>query len=160
MSLFRKLPYDPVKDFSPIVLLVTAPNVLIVHPSVPAMSLNDLIALAQMKANRARALAILSGQRSPLVPGVPTIAESGYPGFVYDTWYGVPAPARTPATIISRLNADIVRVLASPDVKTLLEQQGTQPAGGSPADFGAFIQSEIEKWSKAIKAAGVQPVDF
>ena len=220
--LYRKLPYHPINDFSPVILLVTAPNILVVHPAVSAQSLKELIALArgkpgklnfsssgvgavshlsaqllcavagidmvhipykgagpamtallagevqvmmatapvalsQMKANRIRALAISSLKRSALAPALPTIAESGFPGFQTDTWYGVLAPARTPAAIVARLNADIARVLEAQEVKTLLEQQGAQPAGGSPAEFRAFLQSEIEKWGKAIKAAGIEP---
>jgi tripartite-type tricarboxylate transporter receptor subunit TctC len=117
------------------------------------------VALPQMKANRLRAIAISSRQRSPLAPGLPTIAEAGFPGFETDTWYGLLAPAGTPAAIIQRVNADTVRVLALPDMKIALEQQGAQPAGGTPEEFRRFIQSEIEKWGKAIRAAKVPPAN-
>jgi len=225
VSLLRKLPYGPVKDFSPVILLATAPHVVVVHPSIPANSLKELIDLAkakpgvlnysssgsggtsyvlteifraaagvnlmhipykgagpammglvqgeaqvtiapavttlvQMRNNKARPLAVLGAQRSPLLPGVPTMVESGFPTIVYDSWYGILAPAGTPPAILAKVNADIVRVMAMPDVKAQLELQGLQAAGGSPADFDTFIKSEIDKWAKAIKAAGVPPVDL
>jgi tripartite-type tricarboxylate transporter receptor subunit TctC len=102
-----------------------------------------------------RGLAISSRQRSPLAPGMPTIAESGLPGFETDTWYGLLAPARLPAVLVRRLHADTARTLELPDVKTALEQQGAQAGGGSPEEFGRFIRSEIEKWAKAIRLAKV-----
>ena len=219
-TLYRTLPYDTVKDFEPIILTVRAPNVLVVHPSVPAKSVKELVALAksqpgkmnfsssgtggvshlsaevfraaagidivhvpykgagpamtalvggeaqimmatmpvllaQMKANRVRPLAISSLKRSPLAPQLPTIAENGYPGFETDTWYGLLAPAGTPRAIVRRVNADSARVMEAPDLKVALEQQGAQPAGGTPEEFGRFIQSEIVKWAKAIRQAKV-----
>lgn len=221
VSLYKKLPYDPVNDFTPVSLVATAPNVLVVHPSVPAQSVKELIALAkarpghlnfsssgnggvshlsaelfrsvagidivhipykgagpamtallggevqimmattpvastQMKANRVRALAISSAKRSPLAPALPTIAEAGFPGFETDTWYGVLAPRGTPAAIVGRINDDIVRMLELPAVRTMLEQQGAQPASGTPEEFRAFIRSEVAKWAKVIKAARVE----
>jgi len=116
--------------------------------------------LPQWRAQKARPLAILSPQRSALVPGIPTLAELGYPSIVYESWYGVLAPAGTPPAIVAKVNADIQKAMALPDVKTLLEAQGLQAAGGSPAQFDAFIRAEIDKWAKAIKAAGVPPADI
>jgi tripartite-type tricarboxylate transporter receptor subunit TctC len=221
VSLYRKLPYDPVRDFMPVSLVATAPNVLVVHPSVPAKSVKELIALArakpgqlnfsssgnggvshlsaelfrsvagidivhipykgagpamtallggevqimmattpvasaQMKANRVRALAVSSAKRSALAPELPTIAEAGFPGFETDTWYGVLAPARTPAGVVQQINADISRVLEIPDVRAIFEQQGAEPARGTPEQFGAFIRAEIAKWAKVIKLARVE----
>jgi tripartite-type tricarboxylate transporter receptor subunit TctC len=115
------------------------------------------VSIPQMKANRVRALAISSLKRSPLAPDLPTIAESGFTGFETDTWYGLLAPAGTPAAIVKKVNADTARILESPDMKTALAQQGAQPAGGSPEEFRRFIQSEIQKWGKAIRAANVPP---
>jgi tripartite-type tricarboxylate transporter receptor subunit TctC len=223
VSLYKKLPYDPVNDFAPIGLVAKAPNVLVVHPSVPARSVQELIALAkarpgqlnfsssgnggvshlsaelfrlvagievvhipykgagpamtallggevqmmmattpvatvQMKANRVRALAISSARRSPLMPELPTIAEAGFPGFETDTWYGVLAPRGTPAAVVSRVNGDIARMLTLPEVRTLFEQQGAQPADGTPEDFRAFIRAEVAKWAKVIKAAKVEQI--
>jgi tripartite-type tricarboxylate transporter receptor subunit TctC len=221
-TLYRTLPYDPIRDLAPVILAARAPNVLVVHPSVAAHTVKELITLAksrpgqfnfsssgtggvshlsaemfraaagidivhvpyrgagpamtaliggetqimmattpvalpQMKANRLRAIAISSSQRSPLAPALPTIAEAGFPGFETDTWYGLLAPAHTPAAVVRRINVDTGRVLELPDMKGVLEQQGAQPAGGSPDDFRRFIQSEIEKWGKAIRAAKVPP---
>ena len=225
VSLYKKLPYDPVKDFSPVILLATAPHIVVVHPSVPANSLKELIdyaksrpgalnysssgpagtsyvlteiiraatginlvhipykgggpamtalvagetqvtiapavtTLSPWRNNRARPLAVLSAERSPLLPGIPTLVESGYPGIVYESWYGVLAPAGTPADIVKKVNADIQKAMALADVKAQLELQGLQAAGGSSADFDRFIRSEIDKWAKAIKAAGVPPADI
>lgn len=221
VSLYKKLPYDPIRDFTPVSLVATAPNVLVVHPSVPAKSVKELISLAkakpgqlnfassgnggvshlsaelfrsvagidivhipykgagpamtallggevqimmattpvastQMKANRVRALALSSAKRSPLAPELPTIAEAGFPGFETDTWYGILAPARMPAALVQKINKDIARVLEISEVRTMLEQQGAQPAGGTPEEFGAFIRSEIAKWGKVIKSARVE----
>jgi tripartite-type tricarboxylate transporter receptor subunit TctC len=223
-TLYRTLPYDSMRDFTPVILTARAPNVLVVHPSVAAHTVKDLIAVAkarpgqlnfsssgtggvshlsaelfraaagidvvhipykgagpamtaliggeaqlmmattpvslpQIKANRVRGIAISSRQRSPLAPGLPTIAEAGFPGFETDTWYGLLAPAGTPAAIVRRLNTDTAAVLQSPDMKAALEQQGAQPAGGSPDEFRRFIQSEIEKWAKAIRVAKVPPAN-
>jgi tripartite-type tricarboxylate transporter receptor subunit TctC len=223
-TLYRTLPYDSMKDFAPVILTARAPNVLVVHPSVAARTVKELVALAkarpgqlnfsssgtggvshlsaelfnalagidvvhipykgagpamsaliggevqvmmattpvslpQIKANRVRGLAISSLKRSPLAPGMATIAESGFPGFETDTWYGVLAPAGTPPAVVRRLNTDTARVLEMPDVKAALEQQGAQPAGGSPDEFRRFIQSEIDKWAKAIRLAKVPPAN-
>jgi tripartite-type tricarboxylate transporter receptor subunit TctC len=219
-TLYRKLPYDPIEDFEFIVLTVRVPNVLVVHPSVPAKSVKELVALAksrpgeltfsssgvggvshlsaevfaaaagirmlhvpykgagpamialvsgesqvmmatvpvllpQMKAGRVRALAISSVKRSPLLPELPTIAESGYPGFETDSWYGLLAPKGTPQEIVRKVNADANRALSSPDLKAALAKQGAQPAGGSPEEFLRFVRSETAKWREAIVAAKV-----
>lgn len=220
-SLFRKLPYEPVRDFAPLIKLATAPHVLVVHPSVPAKSLQEFIALAkarpgalnysssgnagtsyvlteifrsaagldlvhvpykgagpamtaliagetqvtiapavttlpQWRNDRARPLAILSAERSELLPGVPTLAESGFPDIRYESWYGMLAPAGTPDAIVAKVNAAIREAMSTPEIKAQLLAQGLQGAGGSPAEFDRFIRAEIDKWAAAIKAAGVQ----
>jgi len=225
VSLYKKLPYDPVKDFVPVVLLATAPHIVVVHPSVPANSLKELVeyakskpgalnysssgpagtsyvlteillaatgmslvhvpykgagpamtaliagetqvtiapavtTLAQWRNQKARPLAVLSPERSPLLPGIATMTELGYPHIVYESWYGVLAPAGTPPAIIAKVNADIQKAMVLPDVKVQLELQGLQAAGGSPAQFSAFMRAEIDKWAKAIKAAGVPPAEL
>jgi tripartite-type tricarboxylate transporter receptor subunit TctC len=219
-TLYRKLPYDTVKDFEFIVLTVRVPNVLVVHPSVPAKSVQELVALArsrpgelsfsssgvggvshlsaevfaaaagirmlhvpykgagpamvalvsgetqvmmatvpvllpQMQARRVRALGISSAKRSPLLPELPTIAESGYPGYETDSWYGLLAPKGTPREIVQKVNADSNRALQSADLKTALAQQGAQPAGGTPQEFQRYLEAETTKWRKAILAAKV-----
>jgi tripartite-type tricarboxylate transporter receptor subunit TctC len=110
------------------------------------------VLLPQLSAQRVRPLAISSLKRSPLVPLLPTIAESGYPGFQTDSWYGLAAPAGTPAEIVRRVNTDTMRALASNDIKAALAQQGAQPAGGTPQELLQFMQEEIVKWRDVIVA--------
>jgi tripartite-type tricarboxylate transporter receptor subunit TctC len=114
------------------------------------------VALTQMKAKRVRALAISSRKRSSLAPDMPTIAESGFPGFEADTWYGVLAPARTPDAIVTKINADINQLLKGRDLQTLFAEQGAEPAGGTPQAFRAFAESEVKRWTQVIKAAGIE----
>jgi tripartite-type tricarboxylate transporter receptor subunit TctC len=219
-TLYRTLPYDTMKDFELIVLTVRVPNVLVVHPSVPAKSVKELVTLAKsrpgqlnfpssgiggashlaaevfcavagiegvhvpykgagpamtaliagegqvmmatvpvllspMKANRVRPLAISSLKRSPLMPALPTIAESGYPGFETDSWFGLLAPARTPAAIVRKVNADTTTVLNSAELRAALAQQGAQAAGGTPEEFVRFINAETVKWRQAIIKAKI-----
>jgi tripartite-type tricarboxylate transporter receptor subunit TctC len=220
-ALFRKLPYDTLKDFAPIVLAARAPNVLVAHPALPVKNVRELIALAkaqpgkiaysssgtggvshltvelfrsvahidllhvpykgagpamtallsgeaqlmmattpvalgQMKAKRVRALAISSLKRSILAPDIPTIAESGFPRFEADTWYGVIAPARIPAALSAKISADINQSLKGGDVRAQLAEQGAEVAGGTPEQFGAFIESELARWTRVIRAAHIE----
>ena len=221
VSLYRKLPYDPIADFAPIILAATAPNVLVVNPAVGAKTVAELVqiakarpgrlnfpssgnggvshlsaemfryaagidithvpyrgagpaltallagemqlmmattpvALPQIRAGRLIALAVTSRARSPLAPELPTIAESGYPGFEADTWYGMLAPARVPAPLVTQLNGAVVKMLAQPDFKERLAREGAQPAGGTPAEFAAFIKLETDKWAKIVRMAKVR----
>ncbi len=220
--LYPKMPYDAVKDFAPITLLAVAPNILVVHPSVPARNFQEFIAYAKanptkvnfasaavaspghlsgellnfaagihmqhvpykgagqavvdlvggqvqvmvsgmsavmphIKAGRLRPLAVTGARRSPAVPEVPTIAESGFPKFEATAWYGVLAPAGTAPAIVTRLNTEILRALKLPDVKERLEYVGFEIVGSTPAAFGSYIKSEITKWAPVVKAAGVKP---
>jgi tripartite-type tricarboxylate transporter receptor subunit TctC len=109
-----------------------------------------------IKGGKLRPLAVTGAQRSPAAPEVPTIAESGFPGFEATAWYGVLAPAGTPKTVVNRLHDEIVRTLKLPDVKERLENVGFELVGGTPDAFGAYIQSEIKKWAKVVKASGVK----
>lgn len=115
------------------------------------------VALTQMKANRVRAIAVSSNKRSSLAPELPTIAEAGFPGFETDTWYGVLAPVRVPASVVAKLNDDIGRLLKTREVQVQLEQQGAEAAGGTPQAFRAFAEAELSRWSKVIRAAGIEP---
>jgi tripartite-type tricarboxylate transporter receptor subunit TctC len=216
------VPYDPVRDFAPITLTATAPNVLLVHPSVPAQSLAEFIALAKAKpgalsygtpgigtsphlsmellksmagidlqhvpykgtaaavtdviggqiaatfanaltakpqvdAGRVRALAITGPRRIEALPGVPPVAEAGVPGYEAMQWYGLLAPAGTPAAIVERLNAEALKALRSPEMKERLAADGAEPLGGSPAEFAALIRKELEKWTRVARAAGIEP---
>jgi tripartite-type tricarboxylate transporter receptor subunit TctC len=220
-SLYRDVNYDPLKDFAPITLGITVPNILIVHPSVPAKSVKELIALAkarpdtlafasagngtsghlalevfrmtagidvihvpykgggpaladvvggqaqalfsialaatpQIKAGRVRPLAITSAKRSPVAPELPTVAETGLPGFEVIGWFGWLAPAATPKPIVGRLHTELVRALKASDVRERLLSQSTEPVGNSPQQFAAFMKSEYAKWAKVIKAANIK----
>ena len=113
--------------------------------------------MPHIKAGRLRPLAVTGSQRSPAVPDLPTIAESGFPRFEATAWYGVLAPAGTPPAIVTRLHDEIVRALKMPDVRERLEYVGFEIVGGTPAAFGAYIKSEIKKWAPVVKAAGAKP---
>jgi len=220
-SLYRSVPYDPVKDFSPITHGVSVPNILVVHPSISAKSVRDLVGLAkgaqgrlafasagngtsghlalelfrmsagiqlvhvpykgggpalaeliagqvqalfsialaatpQVKAGKVRALAITSAERSPVAPELPTVAESGFPGFEVIGWFGWLAPARTPDAIVERLNREIVKVLNRPKVRDRLLDMSTVPVGNTPRQFAGFIRSERDKWAKVVRDAGIR----
>jgi tripartite-type tricarboxylate transporter receptor subunit TctC len=219
-TLYKNLPFDVLKDFSPVILAATAPNILIVNPSVPAKSVAELIAYAKanpgkltvgssgvgtapqmtaalfrhraginvvdvpfkggpeataallggqidylvaitstalphIKAGRARALGITSRQRSPLLPDVPTIAESGLPGFEAVTWFGFEVPKGTPQAIIGRLNKEIGKALATPEIKDKLAVQGLYVEGGTPEQFGSYMRAEFAKWGGLVKETGM-----
>jgi len=220
-SLYSKLPYDPVRDFSPVTLVATATILLAVHPSVPAQNVRELIALAKRQPNalsfassgnggishligeqfkstagiqmlhvpykgdtpalvdlvggqvhlmfgtavsflpyvsagRLRALAVTNPKRSPIVPNVPTIAESGLPGFEALQWFGVFVPAGTPRDIVSRLHADIVKSLKLSDVRERLVGLGAEVVGNAPDQFAAFQKAESVKWAKIVKESGAK----
>lgn len=111
--------------------------------------------LGHIKAGKLRALAVTSLQRSPVAPEVPTVAESGYPGFEALAWHGILAPARTPPAVVGKLNAEIVRALADPATKKLLQDQAMQTVGNSPGEFAAFIQKDIAVWKAVATSANV-----
>ena len=221
VSLHKNLPYDPVRDFEPVTLVATQNLMLLVHPSIPASSVKDLIATAkahpgkysfasagngtgghlsgelfkllagidllhvpykgvapalvdvvsgqvsmtfasilsslpQVKSGKVKALAVTGLKRSPAAPELPTMMEAGVKGYESATWYGVLAPARTPKEIIARLNTEIVAITKQPDVRDRLSKEGADPVGSSPQELGAYIKSEIAKWSKVVKAAKIQ----
>jgi tripartite-type tricarboxylate transporter receptor subunit TctC len=114
-------------------------------------------AMPFVKAGKLRALAVASDQRSATLPELPTIAESGLPGYSAITWYGLLAPKGTPRDIVQRLNREINEILKQPATRELLLAQGFEPAGNTPAEFAAFISSEIVKWGRVVKAAGLVP---
>lgn len=220
-SLYRRLNYDIVKDFAPISLVTSGQYVLVVHPSLPARNVKELIALARarpgqlnyasagngnathlaaelfksltklnavhvpykgtgpaltdliggqvqfmfanltaglphIKSGKLHALAVTGAARSPAAPDIPTMIESGVPGYTVTSWYGVLAPAGTSQEIINRLNSEIARVMRSPDMKGRLAGEGAEPTSSTPAEFAAFIKAEIEKWGKVIRGAGIR----
>ncbi len=111
--------------------------------------------LPQVKAGRLKAIAVLGSQRSATLPDVPTVAESGVPGFEVPNWAGLFAPAGTPVAIIDKLNAETTRVLALPDLQSRMAQEGLRPATMTPAQFGAFVKAEVVKWGAVVKRVGV-----
>lgn len=103
-----------------------------------------------------RAIAVSGAQRSQAAPDIPTIAESGVPGYEVTTWYGVSAPVKTPRAIIDRLHGEILRALKSPDLQSRFKDLGADPKGNSPEEATAYVQNEIDKWAKVLKAAGIK----
>ncbi len=219
-TLYKNLPFDVLKDFSPVILAASAPNILVVNLSVPAKSVQELIALAKsrpgkltvgssgvgtapqmtavlfrhraginvvdvpfkggpeansallggqidylfaitstalphVKAGRLRALGVTSRQRTALLPDVPTVSESGLPGFEAVTWFGFAVPKGTPPAIIDRLNKEIGKALATPDVKDKLAVQGIYVEGGTPEQFGSYMRDEFAKWGTLVKETGI-----
>ena len=218
-SLYAKMPYDHVKDFTPVVLVAGVPNVLVVNPSLPVHSVPELITYAKanpgklnfassgngtsihlsgelfrtmtgvdmthvpykgsapaltdlvggqvqlmfdnlpsslqfIKTGKLRALAVTSAARSAALPELPTLAESGLPGFEASSWFGILAPAGTPKDIVAKINAAVGNWLASPEAKEKLAAQGAIAAGGSPDAFVKHIDAETAKWAKVVKASG------
>ena len=217
---YPKLPYDPFKDFGAVSLLVQAPFLLLVHPSVPAKSARDLIALARarpglidfgsaghgtstgmaldmfrimarvkithvpykgigqalvdtlagqvhgyfgnplsslvyVKAGRLRALAVTSAARSRVLPDLPTVAESGVPGYESTTWHGWLAPAATPPAVIGRLNGELAKSARAPDLADKLSADGAEPVGSTPEHFARLLAVEAERWRKIVKETGI-----
>jgi tripartite-type tricarboxylate transporter receptor subunit TctC len=113
-------------------------------------------AFPHIKTGKIKAIAVTTAKRSALFPSIPTISESGLPGFDANNWYGIVAPKKVPPAIIARLNSEIAKVLAMSEVKELLAAQGLEPAADTPAQFGAYIQSETVKWSKVVKESGAR----
>jgi tripartite-type tricarboxylate transporter receptor subunit TctC len=109
-----------------------------------------------VKAGRVRGIAVSSAHRSTALPQVPTIAESGLPGFEVVGWYGVLAPAHTPHSIVDRLNREFLKILQTPDIRDRLTSEGAEPVGNSPAEFAAFLKTDIARWAKVIKQAGAK----
>ena len=220
-SLYAKMPYDHVRDFAPVILVAGVPNVLVIHPSVPVNSVQELIAygkanpgklnfassgsgtsihlagelfktmsgvqmthvpykgsaqaladliggqvqlmfdnlpsaLPHIKSGKLKALAVTSLQRSTALPDLPTIAESGLPGFDANSWFGILAPAGTPKDIIDRWNSEVAKWLASPEAREKLASQGAILAGRSPEDFAQHIATETAKWQKVVKESGAK----
>jgi tripartite-type tricarboxylate transporter receptor subunit TctC len=219
--MYKKLPYDALRDFAPITHLVSVPALVAVHTSLPAKSIRELIALAKARpgqiafassgqgtfshvsselllsmanvrmlhipykgtagatplitgeasmqtsnlltmlpharSGRVRPLGVTSLKRATAAPDIPTVAESGLPGYESVQWLGLLAPTATPAEIINHLHKEAVAVVRTPDFKERLSKDGAETVGSSPAEFGAYIRSETAKWSKVLKAAGVEP---
>jgi tripartite-type tricarboxylate transporter receptor subunit TctC len=113
-------------------------------------------AMAQVKAGKLKALAVTTAKRSPLVPDLPTMAEAGLPGFDISTWYGLFAPAGTPPSVIAKWNADVTKILTTPDVRAKLMADGAEPAPDTPEQFAQMISRELAKYARIIKASGAK----
>jgi tripartite-type tricarboxylate transporter receptor subunit TctC len=220
-NIYKNVGYDPLRDFTPITLSVTAPQIVVVHPSVPAKTFkefttlvksrkdklnfgssgpgsishlaaetykimakvdlvhipykgsalitNDLIGghvdvvfsdmavvLPHVKAGRLRALAVTGPAPTPLVPGIPTVAESGVPGFAMTSWWGILGPAGIQQPVVTRLNTELGKILQSQDVKDRFATLGVDATTSTPAEFGAFIKTEVAKYAKLIQQVGVK----
>ena len=218
-SLYKKMPFDPVKDFAPLTRVANVPNLLVANPAQPYKSVKDLIAYAKanpgkvnfgssgngssihlsgelfkslakvdmqhvpykgsapavtdllgnqigimfdnmpsaiqhVRSGKLVPLAVTTAKRSPELPSVPTIAEAGVPGYEATSWFGMFAPAGTPVPVLAKLNAAIVKVLAQPDVKKKINEQGAEVYSETPEQFAAFIQAESVKWGKVVKESG------
>jgi tripartite-type tricarboxylate transporter receptor subunit TctC len=123
---------------------------------VSAMFLQYAVAKPHVAGGKLVMLATPSGKRSPAIPDVPTLAESGLPGFDVEPWFGIVAPAGTPAAIVNRLNAEIGKIMQQNDVKDLLASVGATPSISSPQEFGKFIDSEVTRWAEVVKASGAK----
>jgi tripartite-type tricarboxylate transporter receptor subunit TctC len=220
-AVYAKLPYDVQRDLAPVSLVVRMTNILVVHPSVPARSVKELVALAKtrpgmltsasagvgssnhmalvlftmmsgtdishipykgaapavtdvigghahmtfapiaavvapIKSGRMRALAVTAATRSALFPELPTVAEAGVPGYDASGWNAMLAPRAVPRDIILRIHQTLVESLRTPRVKEIMATSGAEAVGGSPEEFARFLQSEMVKWSKVVRAAGIK----
>jgi tripartite-type tricarboxylate transporter receptor subunit TctC len=219
--LVSNLPYDPMRDLAPVSMAVIFPNLVVLHPSVPAKTLQEFIKLAKdnpgkytygssgiggaghlagellkmmakvdlvhvpfkgggpamqamlggqihsymatpvaagphIKSGKAKAIATTGPERDPLMPDVPTVAESGYPGYQATNWYAFVVSGKTPKDIVARLNREIVATLKDPEVIKLLHNQGVEPKPSTPEELSAFMKKELETWGKVVKAANIQ----
>lgn len=220
-SLYRHLPYDTLRDFAPVTNLVAGPALLVVHPSVPANNVRELIALAKAKpgtlsfassgngspphlggelfkwkagvdmihvpykgngpayadliggqvslmfpniatslqhvqSGRLRALAVTSRTRIRVAPDIPTVAESGLPGYELNSWFGLLAPADTPPAVLRLLQQEIAKIYQLPEVREKIVSQGVEPVANTPAEFAVEIKAEMAQWSQLFKAANIK----
>lgn len=139
----------PYKGSAPALTDLIGGQVQLMFDSLPS-------AMPFVKSGAIRALAVTTSKRTPALPDVPTIAESGYPGFSISTWYGVWAPAGTPAAIVQKLSGEIAAIVRQPDVRAQFEKLGAEPVGNSPAEFSAFTKAELTKWAGIVKASGAK----
>ncbi len=220
-ALGEKMSYDVFRDLSPVILAMTSPQLLFVHPSVPANTLaefisyvranpdklaygsagagsiihlgallflqanglsalhvpykgtgdllNDAISgrvqfsmqstttmLSMVKNHQIKALAIASRKRTPLLPDVPTFSETAMPGFEMGSWNGVMVPARTPVTVIRRVNSEIIKAMQDPELIAKLAQGGIEPLGSTPEEYGTYLKNELDRWNKVVKSGGIK----
>ena len=220
-ALYKKVPYDPVRDFAPITVVASSGSIIVVHPSVPAKSIKELIAFArsrpgqmnyasagtgtyphmtmelflsmaklkmvhiaykgtgpamidmlaghtavmagtmvttvpQIRAGRLRGLGVTTLERNSAAPEIPTVTEAGLPGFESVQWYGLLAPANTPKDIVNRLHGEMAKILQQPDIRQRFAGDGADPVGNTPDQFAAYIKTELTKWAKVARDAGIK----
>ncbi len=220
-SIYPKLPFDPLQDFSAIAIVALVPHVLVIHPSIPARTIKEFIALARarpgqlsygtsgvgspshmsaellkiltgieythvpykgqglamidligghlhlafpsipasiafIRSGKLIALGVTTAQRATALPDVPTIQESGVPGYEVSGWYGVIGPAGMPKPVIDRINREINSILHVPEMRELLAKQGADPRTGTPEEFAAAMSSDLRKWAKVVATAGIK----
>lgn len=221
-SIYPKLGFDPARDFAHVTLLATLPSLLVVHPSLPARNVKELVALARarpgalsyasggagtstqllmewlkleagvnivhvpykgsgpalvdqisgrievafttiiavrpyIQSGRLRAIAVSTRERFPTLPAVPTVAESGLKDFDGGSWQGIVMPAGSPRDIVNKANQDLTKMLKAPHTREGILAMGGITLGNSPEEFSAFVRTEMEKWAKVVKAAGIRP---
>ena len=221
ISVYRKIGYDPLKDFTPITLAVVAPQIVVVHPSVPAKNIREFmvaaraskeklnygssgagstsqlaaetfkqmtkidmvhipfkgsalitnalvgghldvvfsdmaVVLPHVQAGKLRALAVTGAKPTPLVPNVPSVAESGLPGFVIESWWGILGPAGIAQPVVTRLHTELVRALQQKDVRDRFATLGVEARHSTPEEFGALIKSEVARFAKLVKEVGIR----
>ena len=145
-------------DLTPVYYKGTAPALTdLLSGQIPVMFVSNISALPHVKAGKLKALGVTGAQRTALAPDIPTLAESGLAGYEAYGWYGIAAPARTPAPVIARLQAEVAKIAQNPTMKSRLAAQGLELVGNTPAEFDAFIRHEIAKWAAVLKAAGIKP---
>ena len=116
-----------------------------------------LTAAPHVRSGAVRGLAVTGAQRSPALPNLPTVAESGVPGYEVSAWFGIFAPAGVPQPVVQRLNAEFVKAMQQPDLRQRLASQGAEPLTSTPDEFAGYLRNEIDKWAKVVKAAGMKP---
>ena len=144
-----QMQHVPYKGSAPAVADLMGGQVQLMFDSMPS-------AMPHVKSGKIRALAVTTAKRSPTVPDLPTVAESGVPGFDISTWYGVWAPAGTPKDIVNKVAAEMAKVLQQPAVRERLAALGAEPAGNTPEEFAAYCQSELAKWSRIVRQSGAK----
>ncbi len=154
-ALSKKARYDPLKSFAPVSLVAEATRDL-AGGYVDAMILPVHTVAPLVHAGKVRLLAVLNDERSPVFPAVPTLKEAGYPEVESSVWYGLMAPASTPADIVRRLNGEIGAILALADVKEILAKQGLSPAGGEPERLSRLVGTELQRWRRVIAEAKIR----
>ena len=220
-ALYAKVPYDPLKDFAGVALLASTPLILVVHPSIPAVNVRELVQVARVrpgqlnfssagsgstahlsgelfktmagvdmvhvpykgsgmavsdllggqisltfgglvptlphaKTGRLRAVAVTGARRSAIAPDVPTVSESGLPGFVVNPWFGVLAQAQAPPAVLARMHAELATLMRSPDITARYAAQGADIVVQAPAAFDEFIRAELAKWANIVRASGAR----